>query len=87
MFRADNNDQVLFFPNVVNPRSVAGSQPVTVNDSWWGVDGDQWDGDDIRFSFYFKVAKAATPVESAIPQPTFTAVRECPMFMLEVYWY
>ena len=64
---------------VENDPSKAGSFNAQVNDTWLGSEGDQWNGSDLSFPFYWVITDATEGLDgSQIPQATFTAVRESP---------
>ncbi|KAI0352632.1 hypothetical protein OH77DRAFT_1497872 [Trametes cingulata] len=76
LFQADTGEQVVNYTNVPNPLFEAGLKHVQVNDSWWGSRGDQWNGQNISFPFYFVITRNDKPLDnSIIPQSTFTAVQ------------
>ncbi|KAI0763614.1 hypothetical protein BD413DRAFT_206777 [Trametes elegans] len=76
LFQADSGQQVLNLTNVENPVYQAGIKHVQVDDRWWGSRGDQWNGQNISFPFYFVITRNDRPLDnSAIPQATFTAVQ------------
>lgn len=86
LFQADTGTQVLNFTDVPNPLFVSGVKHVQVDDVWFGARGAQWNGQNVSFPFYFVITRNDRPLDnSAIPQATFTAVREylvCPFFSL-----
>ena len=78
LFHADSGDQVLNVTNVVNPTSTAGQHHVQIDDRWWGSRGENWNGQNVSFPFYWLITRNDRPIENSdIPQATFTAVREC----------
>lgn len=77
LFQADSGTQVLNFTDVENPLFTSGLIHAQVDDRWWGTRGGQWNGQNISFPFYFIITRNDHPLDnSAIPQATFTAVRE-----------
>jgi hypothetical protein len=77
LFNADSLRQILHFPNVSNPTNQAGYITALVNDTWFGDDGLKWNGNNISVPFYWVVTPSGQVLDgSAIPQATFTAVRE-----------
>lgn len=59
-----------------NPSGRPGVLRTPVNDTWLGSRGSQWSGKNMTFLYYFVVTRNDVPLESGIPQPIFTAVRE-----------
>ena len=63
--------------DVSNPFYEAGSKHFQVNETWFGSRGANWNGQNVSFPMYFIVTRNDRPLDnSAIPQSTFTAVRE-----------
>ncbi|EIW59569.1 uncharacterized protein TRAVEDRAFT_64545 [Trametes versicolor FP-101664 SS1] len=76
LFQADSGLQVVNFTDVENPLFTSGLIHVQVDDRWWGTRGNQWNGQNISFPFYFEITRNDHPLDnSAIPQATFTAVQ------------
>ncbi|KAJ6584417.1 hypothetical protein B0H19DRAFT_386402 [Mycena capillaripes] len=77
LFHGDSLEQILFFPNEVNPTGHAGSISKQVNDTWWGSRGADWAGTNISYPFYWLISRAGEPLSdgSQQPQATFSAVQ------------
>ncbi|KAF9523884.1 hypothetical protein CPB83DRAFT_647202 [Crepidotus variabilis] len=76
LFRADSQQQLLSFKDVVNPFGQAGVIRAQVNDTWFGEGGKDWSGKDINYPFYWLITRNDKPVDgTAVAQPIFTAVQ------------
>ncbi|RPD62223.1 hypothetical protein L226DRAFT_544380 [Lentinus tigrinus ALCF2SS1-7] len=76
LFQADSGNQVLNVTNVVNPTRTAGQHHVQIDDRWWGSRGENWNGQNVSFPFYWLVTRNDRPIENSdVPQATFTAVQ------------
>ncbi|TFK82164.1 hypothetical protein K466DRAFT_311763 [Polyporus arcularius HHB13444] len=76
LFHADSGEQVLNFTNVVNPTRTSGQKHVQVDDRWWGTRGENWNGQNVSFPFYWLITRNDRPIENTdVPQATFTAVQ------------
>lgn len=68
---------VLNKTNEPNPIGRSGLYRAQVDDIWLGSRGNKWDGQSIRFPYYWVITRNDVPLDNrAIPQATFTAVRE-----------
>lgn len=77
LIRADSGATVSTFLKLPNPTNRAGSQPVTVDDPWWGANGASWPGSPVPFPFYFVIVPSGQDLIGGVPQATFTATRKC----------
>ena len=78
LFRGDSGQQILYFPNTSNPTDQAGLLTAQVNDTWWGTDGQNWNGSNVSYPFYWVIIRSDKTLDgNQVAQPTFTAVREC----------
>lgn len=68
--------------NQTNPTGRAGVVRWPVNDTWFGSKGLSWDGQPTSFLYYWMITRSDDPISSGIPQPIFTALRECRAGML-----
>ncbi|KAF7299205.1 hypothetical protein MIND_00869200 [Mycena indigotica] len=77
LFHGDSQQQILFFPNVVNPKGRAGSVTAQVNDSWWGDRGANWDNANISYPFFWIMSRSDKSLDDGTQQPqaTFSAVQ------------
>ncbi|KAJ7288511.1 hypothetical protein C8J57DRAFT_1280516 [Mycena rebaudengoi] len=77
LFHGDSQRQILFYPNQTNPKGQSGYVTAQVNDSWWGDRGDNWDGSNISYPFYWMISRSDKPLSEGFqkPQATFTAVQ------------
>ncbi|THV03889.1 hypothetical protein K435DRAFT_851487 [Dendrothele bispora CBS 962.96] len=78
LFHGDSNDQVLHIQNHPNPinQLQAGNFQTPVNDSWWGEEGANWNGQNISRPFYWVVIPSTTTLDGSQPTQThFTAVQ------------
>lgn len=76
LFHGDSRQMILHYPNVTNPSDQAGRITAQVNDSWWGTNGDAWDGTNTSYPFYWVIIRSDKTLDAnAIAQATFTAVR------------
>jgi hypothetical protein len=78
LYRADSGQEILHFRNVVNTRNQSGFKQAMANDSWWGDDGPNWNGQNQTFPFYWTVVNSDTGMDgqgAPIPQATFNAVQ------------
>ena len=77
LFQADSGDQVLNVTNVSNPANRAGQYHVQIDDRWWGSRGENWNGQNVSFPFYWLITRNDRDITNTDrPQATFTAVRE-----------
>ncbi|KAF7365405.1 hypothetical protein MVEN_00413000 [Mycena venus] len=76
LFHGDSQQQILFFPNVVNPKGQAGAITAQVNDSWWGDRGSNWNGANISYPFFWIMSRNDQSLSDGTqrPQATFSAV-------------
>ncbi|KAJ7644340.1 hypothetical protein FB45DRAFT_1053117 [Roridomyces roridus] len=76
LFHGDSLEQILFYPNVTNPKGRSGYITAQVNDSWWGDRGTNWDGTNISYPFFWIMSRNDEPLDgSQKPQSTFSAVQ------------
>ncbi|EIN12583.1 hypothetical protein PUNSTDRAFT_81866, partial [Punctularia strigosozonata HHB-11173 SS5] len=77
LFRADSGDQILHFANQLNPFSSfqAGSVTAPVNDSWFGAQGENFDGTNTSFPFFWVLVPSGQPASSGQSQPIFSAIQ------------
>nr|GAT50577.1 predicted protein [Mycena chlorophos] len=77
LFHGDSQEQILFFPNQVNPKGQSGYITAQVNDSWWGDRGTNYDGTNISYPFFWIMSRSDESIDDGIAQPqaTFTAVQ------------
>ncbi|KXN84603.1 hypothetical protein AN958_12284 [Leucoagaricus sp. SymC.cos] len=76
LFRGDSKQQILHQTNYTNPFGSAGSYPAQVNDTWFGADGEQWNGTNVSFPFYWVITRSDRGLDgSQISQPIFSAVQ------------
>ena len=81
LFHGDSQAPILYWPNLPNPSDQAGRLNAQVNDSWWGTNGANWNGQNISYPFYWVIISNTTTLNgNQIPQPTFTAVRACHLY-------
>src|ERR1700722_15632971 len=77
LFRADSLEDILRFSNVTNPVNIAGSITAQVNDTWWGEQGNNWNGQNVSYPYYWVIIRSDKGLDgSEVPQPIFTAVRK-----------
>ncbi|KAF9465711.1 hypothetical protein BDZ94DRAFT_298437 [Collybia nuda] len=76
LFHGDSRQQILHYPNQVNPSDQAGRINAFVNDSWWGANGAKWNGKNISYPFFWVLISSEKKLDgNQIPQTTFTAVQ------------
>ncbi|KAG6853044.1 hypothetical protein C0991_007300 [Blastosporella zonata] len=76
LFHGDSRQQILHYPDVINPSDQAGQINAQVNDSWWGDRATLFKGKNISYPYYWVLIPSGTTLDSnAIAQPTFTAVQ------------
>lgn len=77
LYNADSSTLIQSWTNLVNPANSAGQVTACVNDSWWGGDGANWNGENITSQYYFALTPTTqTGAEYRSPISTFAAVRE-----------
>ncbi|KAG6914688.1 hypothetical protein DXG01_015933 [Tephrocybe rancida] len=76
LFHGDSRQQILHYPEVINPSDQAGRINAQVNDSWWGDRATNFKGKNISYPYYWVLIPSGTTLDTnAIAQPTFTAVQ------------
>lgn len=76
LFRADSQQEILYFSNVSNPTDQAGLIRAQVNDSWFGSDGLSWSGQNVSYPYYWVIIRSDSTLDgNQVPQPIFTAVQ------------
>lgn len=78
LFHGDSNEQVLSRLNYPNPGDRAGSLTALINDTWWGDRGQDWNGQNISYLYYWVITPGTQTAlgSNYLPQATFAAVRE-----------
>lgn len=84
LYNADSSTLIQSWINQVNPAGNAGQVTACVNDSWWGGDGANWNGENITSQYFFAITPTTqTGVAYQSPISTFAAVREyCTFYSL-----
>ncbi|KZT11853.1 uncharacterized protein LAESUDRAFT_808813 [Laetiporus sulphureus 93-53] len=76
LYNAESLEQVLSITNQTNPSTTSGSVSVCVNDTWFGADAANWDGENITSAYYWVITPSTkTEVIYQSPQSTFSAVQ------------
>ncbi|KAH9927055.1 hypothetical protein B0H21DRAFT_135448 [Amylocystis lapponica] len=76
LFHGDSQEQVLNFTNEINPSDRAGYVTAQVNDTWFGSQGANWNGDNITYPMFWLISPNTQSLDgSQLPQPTFAAVQ------------
>ncbi|KAI4525543.1 hypothetical protein EV122DRAFT_213069 [Schizophyllum commune] len=77
LFQGDTLQQILYFPNETNPKyGTPGVIRAQVNDSWWGDRGENWDGSNTTYPFYWVVTPAGNGLDGTeTTQTIFSAVQ------------
>ncbi|KAI0726308.1 hypothetical protein C8Q72DRAFT_535141 [Fomitopsis betulina] len=76
LYNADSSTLIQTWTNQVNPASSAGQVSACVNDSWWGGDGANWNGENITSQYFFAITPTTqTGVAYQSPISTFAAVQ------------
>ncbi|KAJ7620995.1 hypothetical protein FB45DRAFT_132484 [Roridomyces roridus] len=77
LFHGDSLEEIVKFPNQINPEGQAGLFRYQVNDTWWGDRGANWAGTNISYPFYWLVQRAGESLTDGFQQPQtiFSAVQ------------
>ncbi|EKM79067.1 hypothetical protein AGABI1DRAFT_73835 [Agaricus bisporus var. burnettii JB137-S8] len=76
LFRADSKEQILHKRDYTNPFMEAGAFPAQVNDTWFGDEGFNWNGQNTSFPYYWVIARSDKGLDgSEQSQSIFSAVQ------------
>ncbi|KAI0917378.1 hypothetical protein AcW1_007424 [Taiwanofungus camphoratus] len=76
LFHADSLQPVLNFTNCVNPSGQAGLVRAEVDDSWFGAQGSNWNGENMSYPFYWVISPSTEALDgSQSSLATFAAVQ------------
>lgn len=77
LFRADSKEQILHKRNYLNPFLDAGYYPAQINDTWFGTEGNNWNGQNTSFPYYWVITRSDKGLDGTEQsQPIFSAIRE-----------